>query len=352
MTQEQEKALSEIENESTIPEGYIEVKLSTKGKYGAPEVFHVRDLSVEDVMDMSISDVEDLPIKVCNKLQNIIYENVDVKQFFEQEVIETLLILYRKYYSKFMEFEYTPTKKDYDFIAEINGGKDSEGYKKIVEAIKTKEYNPKLKINLDNLETYKVDENNIKKEIRVTKKNSNFSVVFTAPRYGDVCVITEFIQKFYKEQDKRWETIAQIVKMREEAEEQLKNGEFDGNAFRKLPNIPKSELDAYNEYRNEKILFSMKCVRAARLAEVNGQDIRNLSLTDKIKYSEDARLDYIMFKKVEEYFSKLEIGVKPTIKAENPVTGGVENIDVNFRVYEILAAFRDSDSDEYEFEFE
>ena len=34
----------------------------------------------------------------------------------------------------------------------------------------------------------------------------------------------------------------------------------------------------------------MKCVRAARLAEVNGQDIRNLSLTDKIKYSEGKRL--------------------------------------------------------------
>ena len=50
----------EIKEVSSTPEGYIEVKLSTKGKVGAPSVVHVRNFKVSEIISLSLSNNADL----------------------------------------------------------------------------------------------------------------------------------------------------------------------------------------------------------------------------------------------------------------------------------------------------
>ena len=95
-----EKVHKEIENTVNIPPGYIKVNLSTKGYLGAPKEFYIRNMSTEDLLSMALTDDEDLPVKTYKMLQSLIYgDDVDIKDFHEAEVIETLVTLYRTFYS-------------------------------------------------------------------------------------------------------------------------------------------------------------------------------------------------------------------------------------------------------------
>ena len=47
----------DFNRETTIPEGYIEVRLSTKGRVGAPKVIHVRNFKVKDIVAVTASRI-------------------------------------------------------------------------------------------------------------------------------------------------------------------------------------------------------------------------------------------------------------------------------------------------------
>ena len=81
-----------------IPPGYIEVRLSTKGKVGAPEIVHVRNFKVKDVVDLSLTSDSDLPGRLAAILNEMILEDVDVTQWHEKEVIELMVYILKTFY--------------------------------------------------------------------------------------------------------------------------------------------------------------------------------------------------------------------------------------------------------------
>src|SRR5574344_957288 len=80
---------------SGAPAGYIPIRLSTLGRVGAPALFHIRNFSTRDLMKISLTDEEDVPAQVLELLKDLIWEeDVDVETFHEEEIIETLVLLY------------------------------------------------------------------------------------------------------------------------------------------------------------------------------------------------------------------------------------------------------------------
>lgn len=339
----------EIETESKIPAGYLKIELSTKGLLGAPKKFHIRNLSTEDLLSMALTDDEDLPIKTYEMLQSLIYEeDVDLKKFHEAEVIETLVELYKSYYSPTMSnLDYRISEKDWEFIADQCGGRDTEAFRSREREYKNGNWKPKININLMTLKKYNVDEN-LKKQVKCTKKDG-FTCTYSYPQYGDVIILREFIKRAFKEQDKQFESLERTYRYRLDAEKRIRDGENINYAS--LPTIPKTEMEKLKKYQEEKSIFVMVAVRALHLIEIDGKDISNEPIEKKMEYAKDPRLDYTTFTKISEYFENLEVGFEKKVETYHPIKGVVDKVDWTFRLYDILQAIRDNGSDDVDFEF-
>ena len=137
-----------------IPAGYMEIRLSTKGKLGAPEVFHVRNFTTEDLMDLSATEQSEIPIQVINCLQGIIWEpDCDVKKFHENEVVETLFRIYKEYFNTVLvDMPWKMTDEDKEFLKKQFGGAQSPDYLNRIAAYETEEWVPRWDIDLDSFE--------------------------------------------------------------------------------------------------------------------------------------------------------------------------------------------------------
>ena len=158
-----EKEIKEAEQKAKelldIPAGYTEIQLSTKGKLNcAPASFHVRNFTTEDLMDLSTTDQTEIPVQVIKVLQRIILEkDVDVKQFHENEVVETLFILFRDYFNSILvDIPWELTEEDKDFLAEQYGGKQSKEYLNRIASYEEGTWVPRWDVDLDSFLFYDI----------------------------------------------------------------------------------------------------------------------------------------------------------------------------------------------------
>lgn len=345
-----EQVTEKIESMATIPTSYIEIRLSTKGKLYAPEVFHIRNFTVEDLIGIAIVDDETLPIKILEMMQKIVWEkDVDVRKFHESEIKETLFTLYQTFYSPTLSgIEYTPTEKDMEFLAKINGGKDSADYRDIERRLKNGEWKPKFELDLRQVNKFELPEN-FKKEARVTKKNG-FSCKYAMPQYGDVLFIKEYVDQVFKAEDRKFERLGKMIQFEEDAQERFRKGENINLAS--IPSVSNDDRKAYNEYQMNKSACILVALRAIHLVEYNGQDVSEMSLEEKFEMAKDPELDYGTFKKVTDAFASVKIGLDPNVTILNPVTGGITPYEYDFRLFTVLEAIGNHDIDGVTIDFE
>ena len=188
----------EIAEQPKIPIGYMTVELSTKGKFGAPKVFHVRNFKTEDLIGLAIEDEDKMQEAAADMLQSLIFEkDVDVKKFHQKEVVETFLRLYRRYYQNVLKnLPWELTEEDKEIIAKEEGGKDTDSYRRRLAAIKRGDEKQFFDIDLKQVDYYEIPDN-VTGTVRVTQKDpetgKDFVVEYTYPRYGDTILLKKFI---------------------------------------------------------------------------------------------------------------------------------------------------------------
>ncbi len=345
-----EEITHKIESKTEIPTSYIEVNLSTKGKLYAPVSFHIRNFTVEDLIGIAIVDDETLPLKIIEMLQKIVWEkDVDVRTFHESEIKETLYTLYKTFYSPILSgIEYKLVDSDWDFLANIYGGKDTAEFRDYERKIKNREIKPKFDLDLRAIKTYTLPED-FKKEAKVTKKNG-FTCKYAMPQYGDVLFIKEYIEERFKQEDRKFERLAKMIQFEEDAQERFRKGENINLAS--IPSISNDDKKAYNEYQTLKSACILVALRAIHLIEYKGEDVRNKTLEEKFKLAQDPELDYGTFKKVTDAFSKVKIGLDPNVTILNPITGGPTQYEYDFRLFTLLEAIGNHDIDGVTIDFE
>jgi len=341
------RARQEFEDKMSAPEGYIEVVLSTKGKIGAPSKFYIRNFSPEDLMNLGLSDQEDVPIKLIKVLDSLIFNPsndpaLSVKNFHEKEVIELLLLLYETFYTTiFPNQEWILTEEDWDFLKAQHGGPDSDEFRERERALKTKVWKPTFDIDISKLEFHELpDDFKVRAKINRDFAGKNFSAVFTLPKFGDFITLKFFIDSIYKEEDRKFARIAEMIKFRREMEEKLQNGENVNLAS--IPQVPKTEYDKFKEFETEKSLFSITASKALYLAEFDGEDVSGWTLERKLQLAKDARLDYTTFKMVQDKFSELQFGYKEDITVRDPILEKVVTRKYTFQLIDLLTAIRDT----------
>lgn len=341
LDQEQQR----VTTSEVVPEGYLEVNLSTKGHFGAPESFHIRNFDTSDLMNLALTETEDLPEKVAKMIDGLILEDISVLDFHEKEVIETLVFLYQSFYSNFLnEAEFPWTEEDLEAMRSMLG--NEQEYLARVQELKNRKWIPRTDINLEDVPTYEPDFDKLKPIVYV-KNKQGFTAGFSFPRYGDVLTLRNFIKKEFKELDKQYANLVDTLKFRRDAEARIRNGEEI--QLSRLPQIPDAEKEKLKKYEEEKQIFSVRAIKALHLYDLDGVSMKGKPLSERIKAAQDPRLDYRMMKKINEYFTDMPIGLNAEeVPMRNPITATSIKRRYSFRIVDLLQAIKLYDSDDYD----
>ncbi len=338
---ETKKSLEVLEDtmNKDIPAGYIRMELSTEGLLDAPKVFHVRPFDTKEIVALSITAESELPLKLGSIIDDMIYEDISINDFHENEVIELIVKLFAIFYDRKIELTFPWNAEDEQYLKE--NGQDAR-----VQDLKNKTWVPKSVVDLGALDFYKVDPSKLKKHVELTSKKSGFKVRFTYPKFGDVVVIKKFLDGAFRDKEASLKTIIKKLEVRKRIfdDAAAEHKEVDAN---QIPYLSKEETDRYTEYETGRALFAIDLVRALHLEGFEDKDLSDTPLSEKIQYIKDPRINHSITQKIEKEFKAMEFGINPELDVVNPITGNLCKRRFLFRILDILQAITEFDSDEY-----
>jgi len=328
-----------------IPLGYFPIELSTKGKLGAPAIFHIRNFKTGDLVDLSLADEEDLTETVINMLKNMIWEkDINIKNWHEKEISELLVRIYMIFFTAEMtEIDFELNDSDHEFLLNKVG---QQQYDEMIGQIRSGKWAPKTRIVLTSIETHDLDES-FKTTVRVKSNKTGLDIGFSYPKFGDVVIMKKFLKQRFEKEDKQFASIKRMIEFRREMEDKLEAG-FDVS-LSKIPIVPEAELKKFQKFEIEKALLAVDLIKAIQLTHFDGKDLTNAPMEEKIKIAADPRIDYTLNKKIEDYFQTLKFGINEAqVPMYNPITEQVETRRFSFRFLDLLQAIRSFNSDEYD----
>lgn len=331
------------------PSGYMKVELSTKGLFGAPALFHIRNFSTEELLILGQSDEDDYVEHLVEALQAIIYEkDVDIRNFHEKEVVELLIVLYKNFYTRIMpNMPYELYDADYDYLGEIYKGKDTFEYKERVRALENGRENPVFDLNLEDIKFKTPVEHNT----ALITKADGFSCKFGFPRFGDALLLKDYTEIVFKDEDKRFEKIRKIYKMRQKAENSAYRGEDVD--LRNVGDITADDKKKLKQYEQKRSVFLVRGATAQYLKEYKGEDVSSLTLDKRMEIvANDPDFDFLTFKKFSEAFKQnIEPGPVESISCISPIQQRRVVRPYTFQLVSLLKAVTVGDTDKTSIEF-
>ena len=322
------KSLESFENKPEVPVGYIEIELSTKGKFGAPPIFHIRNFKVGELLSLSLSDETELPRRLVNILNEMILEDVDVSNFHEKEIEETMVYLYRTFYNNNLEDIIFPIEKeDVEYLENNNA--------QLLQDIKDKKWTPRTSINIStDVDLYDIPDN-YKSDITITNKETGFFLTFGYIKYGDRLVVKEFLDNLYREEESKFAQIKKQISL-------------NNSNITNVPLDPIMEKE-YLDYVTERFETLTNISRLVSVKNYNGLDVSELPISEKFDImSKDARIDFGMISALSKKQNKYPIGIKPFVRMMNPFTHQQCERRFSFRIPLILQAIQISGSNKYD----
>lgn len=328
-----------VKNTVEIPAGYIPVNLSTKGKIYAPAEFHIRNFKMSEILTLSMLSTQDITLKLPTILNGMIYEDVDTNKWTEQEVEETMLQLFITFYKQSIEIDYQFSNEELQQVKELRG---EEIYKSIVNG----QFKPKTIVNiLKDVSTYDLPDD-FEPKIKISKKDGSFYCIFDFMRYGDQLIIKEWVDNYYSKEEQKYKKLVEQIKFNQTIEAQLK---YDPEKVDNLIYINPQEKEEFDNYVARRIETIYDITRLVSICNVNGEDVSNLSLTEKYdKLSNDARIDYGMINALNEVENKCKFGLNPNVQMVNPITKGVVVKPLTFQIPTIIQSIVLCDPTEYD----
>lgn len=331
----------EVKEVSSTPDGYIEVKLSTKGKVGAPSVVHVRNFKVSEIISLSLSSNADLPIRLIDILNDMILEDTDVFNWNEKEIEELMVYIFLSFYKPVLtDVPFPFTEEDFKNMESEPNGKEQ------VKDIKEGRWVPKTTIDIAyGVDTFDLPEN-FNPRITITNKKTGFYVVFDYIKYGDQLIIKRWMDSYFAEDEKRFERIKKQIEINRGINNQLID---NPDKIESLIPIDKDEEEQFRDYLVKRAQVITDVSNIVSIVDFNGQDLSNMSIGDKYELlKDDARLDYNLISKMSARQRKIQFGIKPEVSMKNPITGEVVKRPLSFRIPSILQAMQVCGSDEYD----
>lgn len=339
------KSLSEMEQEHiqsvSCPVGYLEINLSTQGKMGAPKSFHIRNFKVREILSLSLTSEQDLPSRLIEILNDMIYEDVDVGNWHEKEIEETMVYVFLNFYKDTLtDIAFPLDKSDLEYLATKPNGES------LLKDIADKKWTPRTSITISkDASTYDLPED-FSTEITVKNKNTGFFVTFDYIKYKDQIVIKKWLDNLYREESFKYKVIEEQLRYNEEISFSIKDN--PENASKLIKVNPELE-EEYKNYLKDRMETAMEVIRLISIVNYNGVDISQLSLSKKYELmANDARIDYGLISKLDKRQKKMKFGLKPEVTMLNPITNEMCTRGFSFRIPSIIQAMQVSGDDNYD----
>ena len=332
---------AEVKKKEVVPPGYIQIELSTKGKVGAPAIIHVRNFKVSEIITLSMTEMKDVPIRLISTLNDMIYEDVDVGQWHENEVIELMVYIFMTFYRGVIDdIPFPLNEEDLEYIANTEGGQDK------LNAISEGKWVPKVSINIGrDVDTYDIDDN-FTPNVTITNKKTGFHVTFGYIKYGDQLVIRKWLDSYFADDEERFASLKKKLEYNRGINSQLKDSP---EIIDKLIPIDEDEQREYSDYVIRRTEVITEIARLISIIDYDGRDVSDMSVGEKYELmSNDARIDYNLVSKLAKRQDKMRFGLKPEVSMKNPITGEVVKRPLSFRIPGILQAMSVPRDDDYD----
>ena len=339
-----EQIENEVEANAEVPAGYEEFRLSTKGKKGAPVIFHARNLDYTEMFALGSITEKDMAIKLPDLLQKTILEPVNVcnlRKFKTDEFTEFLARFLATYYQSTIEIPYQITDEDKAWVLQnVYAGDDKDSrYRDWLLAIKSGRVKPTIEVDLTKLDFYNVDEapNRVKYE-RTYPSGKHFELEFSLPEFGDSAILAKALEEEFAEEDKKFATTYENYQLKQEIKAKRIRGELVDTAA--MPYIPETELKAVKEYELRKTARTIELTKGLYLASIDGVDVSDKKFSERVELAKDPRFDYNAMQMLMDQLKDVHIGIIPKIKCRHPVKEVKSEIDHTFRSLELFACLQ------------
>lgn len=331
-----EQAEEKIRKE--IPAGYLEVSLSTRGKVGAPSVVHIRNFRMGEVLSLSLTSEAELPRRLIEVLNGMIFEDTDVSEWHEQEILELMVYLYANFFKNELDVKYPYDEGDVQWLKD-NGKED------LAEDLLSGKYKPVTQINiLRDADVYELP-SDFKSEVKITNKSTGFYCTFGFIKYGDQLIVKEALDSMFIEETTKFKDLVDKIQYNNNIIiKRSKDPMYD------LPMIPIDPMleQEYRDYVSKRAEVLTDIIRYVSILDYNGQDVSHMPLREKYELlSQDARIDVRMMSALDKKRENMKFGIKPIVRMTNPIRGegGVVEKPLSFRATTFLTASVLSDID-------
>lgn len=234
--QKETEIANKVEKAVTIPSDYLTIKLSSLGKLGFPAIVHVRDYTFEEAIKMAELSEENVTEVLIDILNNVIFEDVDIRNAHRQDILEILLSIYGTWYSATLE--------NFRYFVNLDLPENEKEKKENISV---------ATLPINSLKTVSLKKK-AKLPIKIAK--GDFEVELVLPKVENELIASKFIEEKYVEKENELSEVIQKVK----------NG---------IAN--KKEQKAYDELQRQKGIDFLRVAQSLLIDSFNGKKLENLS---------------------------------------------------------------------------
>ncbi len=295
---------------NVIPKSYLPIKLSSNGKLGAPSKIHVRNYSGQDALDLAMSDETNMLESLLTVLDNMIYEDIDVYNFHEQDIEEIMLNIYFNFWKSSIEYPYIVPE---DELKTLN----SDKRKAIEDGLQ------KYSVNIDSKSIKTKTLKDFKEPLIIQVEDSEDTYGFNIPRIGHDLIAKEKTEdKFEDEEDEFYELSEQLQHNQDNAA-QGKSIDYK---------IKPSQVRKFKKYQMNRLKFFTLQKQLLMIDSVNGKTIDE---KDKVQVYNEIPLT--VWKEFNTQLKEtIKFGVQHDIKVISPVTQKEVTRRFQFRFLDFL----------------
>lgn len=293
------EAEKKVDKNLSVPQGYITVKFSSRGRLNAPSELHFKDYTFDDALKLGMSNEGNVLENLVKVLNKSVFEEFDCSMLHEKEMEEVLINLFFNFWGKSIEKEYEPDEEDLDYLSK----KDIEKYTKIIE----KKEVPTVELTLEDIRTKDVPD--AFKEPVSIKDNSGNSYKFILPRVKHLLVAKEYIDDKYASKESEFKKIERDLSFNEDA--------IAKNLSVKQRVIDRKQLNEYTQFTIDKA-NDFLMVRQAQL--VAGMNDKTCSTMDE-KLEVYKVIGIRVWKAFNRVLEETRFGIVDDIKVTSPITG-------------------------------
>jgi hypothetical protein len=302
----------------SVPPEYVEVKLSSAGKLGAPHTVHVRDYNGKDLMDLSLTADEDMLRGLVDVLNNLMWEEFDARDFTEQDLQEIMLNVYVNFWSPVIQsYPYPYTEEEWAMLSPDRQDRVRKGLEKL-----------EVDINIsEQIETHPLPEN-FKEPLKI--EGGDHRVTFQLPRVGHYFVAEDYIVNKYAWEDQQFADVDAKVKAD-------RSNEVDAKRLR--------DYRGYVKRRNSEYIMAKQ---AQMITSFDGEAVQGLE-DQLLVYP---KIDLHMWSSLNGFLeNSLQFGVNPNIEMVSPLDGTTVVRRCQFRPVDFLPPLQLQSAGEYTVQF-